>query len=552
MKSGKIFLIITILWLVGYMLPVQAFSTGNIEWAPAISGTLYKGDILTNGNYTVKAVEFPGPVIGHKSFGGDWTTETDVEPAVMLEIYKNNILINRIGMSLQEEPFVDSDYEIRISVTGFPAKNAKEWIYQYYGPWVNLDMQLRAIPKVDVAIATDKSEYTSHEDNEIILTTTVTNNGDSFAQEIDVNIDVGDLQPEGEIRNQFHRYYARLEKGESQSFDLKLLVPDLTEEKTYTLNGTIKSFDTKDIEYDKSSEPTVITILPKQNFLNIYKTAKDNMYLNEKTAIRITVINGGVYKVHDIHVKDSLDENFKLEGATPFDWNISTLDPGMDWNVTYYVRPIKTNIDGFIIPAATVDFVTNNKQYSMTSAQPTIIVNGPKIIAEKTVDKKTLAIGEIVNVVITVNNLGDIATKIEIDDSLPEGVSLINGSTHLNSTYLELNSPQQLRYTIKIDANKEIILPPAKINFTDIVSRGAVKSVTYSNSLIINEKNISAPQDTMVALPTENITNVTVPQETMVALPTETISKPSSGFGIIYAVIIFVLITAFKRTITKK
>lgn len=547
MKSGNKFIIITILWLVVYMLPVQAFSTGTIEWASAISGTLYKGDVLTNGNYTVKAVEFPAPVLGHKSFGGDWTTETDVEPMVLLEIYKNNVLIKSIGMSLQEEPFIDSDNEIRISVTGFPAKNAKEWIYQYYGPWVNLDMQFRAIPKVDVAIAADKSEYTSHEDNEIILTTTVTNSGDSFAQEIDVNIDVKDLKPRGEIRDQFHRYYARLEKGESQSFEIKLLVPDLIEEKTYTLNGTIKSFDTKDIEYDKSSEPTIITIIPKPNYLNIYKTVKDNMYLNENTAIRISVINGGVYNVHDIHVRDSLDENFKLEGSTSFDWNIPSLEPGRDWNMTYYIRPIKTNIDGFIIPAATVDFVANDKQYTMTSAQPTIIVNGPKMMVEKTVDKKIAAIGEIVNVVITVNNLGDIATKIEINDALPEGVSLINGSTHLNSTYLELNSPQQLRYTIKIDADKEIILPSAMINFTDVVSRGAVKSATYSNSLIINEKNVS-----INATNVPDATNVPEPQETRVALPTENISKSSSGFDIIYGVIILVLITVFERTTTKK
>lgn len=540
MKSGNKIIITTIILFAVYISPSLAFSTGNIEWASPISGTLYKGDILANGNYTVKAVELPGPVLGHKTFGGDWTTDKDVEPGVLLELYKNGILINSFGMGLNDTPFIDSDYEVKISVTGFPAKNAKEWVYQYYGPWVNIDIQLRAIPKVDVVLSTDKSEYTSNEDNQIDLTTTVTNNGDTFAQNIDVYIDIGDLKPISETRDQFHKYYSRLEKGESQSFEVKLLVPDLIEEKTYTLNGTSRSFDTKDIEYDRSSDPNVITVIPKQNFLDIYKTVKDNMYLNETAAIRITVVNGGVYNVHDLRIKDSIDENFELVGETPFDWNVSTLAPGMDWKVTYYVKPVKTNIDGFIIPSATVDFIANDKQYSMASAQPTIIVNGPQILAVKTVDKKIAVIGDIINVVTTVNNLGDIPTKIEIDDSLPEGVTLVNGSTHLNSTYLDLTSSQLLTYRIRVDTTKEITLPPARVNFTDIVSKGEVKSSTYSNLLTINEKNLSV-----------NVTSIPVtPQETKVVLPTvvATTAKPTSGFEIIYTIVILIsIIKVFRR-----
>jgi uncharacterized repeat protein (TIGR01451 family) len=533
MNKTKFITTFLIIYLI-IVFPVQAFSTGNIEWGNSVSSTLYKNDAITFGNYTFKAVEFPGPVLGVKDIGGNWVPETDVDPAALLEISKDGNIINSIAISSISESYIDPNYEFRIEATEFPSRNAKEWVYQYYKPWTTLSVQLRGVPKLEVSISTDKTEYTSNIDNEIVVTTTVTNTGEAYAQSIDVNIDIGSLSLQSSDTDQLHDYYSRLEKGQSQSFSLKLLVPDLVEQKSYYFNGSVKGYDTKDLLYVGSTSE-IIDVIPKQNLLSVYKTVKDNMYISETSTIRIKVVNGGIYNIYDINVKDSIDENFELINNTTLNWNIPTLAPGQYWDTSYTVKPIKTNIDGFVIPSSTAEFTANNKQYVASSSQPLIIVNGPMIKVVKSVDKENTSIGDYVNVMISVDNVGDIATKIEIQDFLPEGVSLINGSTYRSPTYLELNSPKTLNYIIRIDTDKEIEFPPAQVNYTDIRRIGAVKSTTHSNILNINKKEIIDIQE-----------NVTSKQTT--PIPTIQNIQKSPSFEIMNSIIVLISIFRYLKS----
>lgn len=566
MKNTKYIIgLIIAIWLMNIP-SVYAFSEGDVDWASAISGTLYKEDMLTNGNYVVKAKEFSSPVMGIKTIGGNWVPEEDVEPMVIIDIYKKDVLLKEIGMKIGDGAYIDPDYEVRVSVTDLPAKNAKDWIYQYYNPWTTVNIQLRAVPKLEVTIDTDKSEYTSNGDTEIVVKTRVTNTGETFAKEVDLYLDpgVGGLEPRNGGSDQFHERYTRLEKGESKNFEVKLLVPNLLEEKIYTLNGTAKGYDIKDLEYSAEKESITITVLPKPNYLIIYKSVRDNIYLSETVTVWITVVNGGIYDIHDIKVKDSMNNNFVLENDTSLNWNISTLKPGENWNMSYDIRSIDVNIDGFSIPSATVEFIVNNKQYTMTSEQPTIIVNGPKIVARKTIDKRNASINEHVVITVTINNIGNIATKVDIQDFLPDNVTLISGSTHLNSTYLELRIPQKLTYTIKMDTDKEVILSPARINYTDIIRKGPVKSVIYSNSPTINSMNFSesdltgsdpsGPKVDNLNSDNSSIANTTldnesIPQATetykIKSLPKETPKSP--GFDIIYTIIFLIVVVIYEK-----
>lgn len=567
MKNTKYIIGLIVVTLLMNIPFVYAFSEGDVDWANAISGTLYKGDILTNGNYTVKAKEFPSPVMGVKTVGGDWVPEEDVEPMVIIEIYKNGVLLEETGMGIGDDAYTDPDYEIKVSVTDLPAKNAKDWIYQYYNPWAIVSIQLRAVPKFEVTIDTDKTEYTSNGDTEIVVTTKVTNTGETFAKEVDLDLspDMGGLEPRNDDNDQFHEHYARLEKGESKSFEITLLVPNILEEKIYTLNGTAKGYDIKDLEYSSEKESITIAVLPKPNYLIIYKSARDNIYLSETDTIWVTVVNGGIYDIYDIKIKDSMNNNFILESDMPLNWNISTLKPGEDWNMSYNIIPTNVNIDGFTIPPATVEFVANNKQYNMISEQPTIIVNGPKIVARKTIDKRNASTSEDVRITVTLNNIGNIATKVDIQDFLPYDVTLINGSTHLNSTYLELRIPQKLTYTIRMNTDKEVILPPARINYTDIISKGPVKSVMYSNSPAINSMNFSesdltgsepsVPKADNLTSDNSSTVNVTSDststlqvEETYDVKPLVMDTTPKSpGFDVIYVMIILIIVVIYER-----
>jgi hypothetical protein len=508
-------ILISIFCLTSIINTASAWSSGDIEWANPVSVTAYKDNLVTLGNYSVKAIQFTGPVLGIKDIHGNWVPDENVEPSVILEIYRDANLIGTVGMNPQSQPWIDKDYEVKITATGFPDRNSSEWVYQFYKPWVTLNVQVRGIPQFSVTVSTNMTEYTSNQDQEIDATVSISNVGQAYAKNIDVNLDAGGLQLRSTDFRQLHQYYYRMEKSTSQSFVVKFWVPNLVEQTTYYLNVSAKGYDTKDLFYN-DSETISISVIPKQNQIGIYKSIKSYMYLNEIQTVSLSVVNGGIYDISDIKVADAIDDqNFELVNNTQsnLSWNISRLVPGADWNASYDIRPKNINVNGFTLPAATLEFTANSKVYEINSAQPAVEVNGPLISVDKTVDKANTTKGTYTNVVVNVKNVGDIATKVDIQDYLADGTTLTNGSLNLTSAYLEPSSSTSLSYTIRVDTDKAIVLPPAKVNFTDIESIGPVKSVLYSNSLSINEKPVEVvtTQETPPEVRPTPITVVPVP-----------------------------------------
>ncbi|MCZ7406048.1 MAG: hypothetical protein O8C67_14120 [Candidatus Methanoperedens sp.] len=537
----------------------SAYSPGDIEWAPAVSGTLYKGTTLTSGQYMVKAVQFPSAVPGLKDIHGNIVPETDVDPAVFLEIYKNGTLIKQFILNLQTGPFIDPDYEVKVSATGFTAGNAKEWVYEYYNPSATISIQTRGLPKIEVSVATDKATYTSYEDNIITATVTVKNSGTARAKNVDVNLDTGGLKLRGGDSSQLHQYYNNMETGTSQSFSVILLVPQLIDQISYVLSANATGIDVKDLRYKAVTGSITIPVSPKQNYFTISKAvSKDRIYLSETINVRITVANSGMYDIYNLGVNDSMNENFELRSNSSFQWNIPVLKPGQEWGTTYSIKPRETNINGFSLPAASAQFTVNNKPYSSSSKTPSVIVNGPKIILKKTVNKTVVNISEDVTVNLSINNVGNIATKVAVTDSLPDGVSLVNGTISLANISLELNTPVIFNYTIRMKKEGEIVLPPAVANFSDIEYRGTTKASNISNRPVItvidNSKITPVPTGTALQGNTTAPAiqgKITQGETTSTPIPTDspepTPTPITPGFGIGFAIVVLVVMAAIRR-----
>jgi len=515
-------LLIIIAWSVN-LASAPGYTINDIEWGTAVSGTLNKGDTVTNGAFMVKAVQFPSPVQGIKDINGNLIPETDVDPMVFLEIYKNGVLIKEIIMNQQSEAYTDPDYEVKIWATAFPAKNAKEWIFEYYKPWASISIQTWANPpKLDITVTTDKSVYTSYDDQILTATVTVANSGESRAKNIDVYLDIGELKLRGGDSSQLHKYYYKLEKGESQSFEVILLVPELLDQKSYNMSANGKGFDFIDRQYNTAKVSTTITVSPKQNFFVISKGVRDRMYLQNTANVRVTVGNGGMYNVYNINVTDKMNEHFELKSNTSLQWNIPMLKPGEEWGATYSIKPLEASLSGFIIPAANAQFTVNNKPYNASSNTVTVVVNGPKILLNKTVDKPVVNLSENVNVTVSFNNVGDIGTRIEVKDSLPDSVSMVSGSTY-QLNWSDPNSPMGFSYIIRMNTEGVIQLPAAVANYTDIEYRGMTRSVLSSERPIITVVDPSKIKPTPTKNPnaTGSVSPTqTTPQET--TAPTET------------------------------
>ncbi len=518
----------------------SAWTPGDIEWASAITGTLYKGDSLSNGDYTVKVVQLASPVPGYEKINGDIVPQNPVQPSALLDIYKNGAFMQETVMTLQSEAYIDPDYEVMISTPGFTAKNAKEWVYEYYNPWVKTSISVRGTPKLEVTVTTDKTAYTSSRDLIITANVTVRNSGDARAKNVDVNLNIDNLQIRGGDTRQLHQYYNVLEQGQSEKFNVILVVPSLINQQSYSLKADAKGTDVKDI-WSNATGTVPITISPPQDFITISKAVRARMYLQNTAVVSIEVGNHGMYDIHDLHINDNMDENFELKSNTSFEWYIPVLKPGEEWGTTYSIKPLETNLDGFTIPAATAQFTVNNKPYTAASNNPDIVVNGPKLIINKTVDKQTVNIGEYVKVTVSVNNMGNMGTRFEVTDSLPDGVSLTTGSTSL-ANYSGPNTLLGFSYTIRMNKEGKIELPSAVANYTNVEYRGTTRKVLSSEKPVITV--IDPSKGTPVRGGT--VGNSTVQGETS-STPISTDPQTTPGFGIGFAFVVLIVMAAIKR-----
>lgn len=566
----RYFVIVIIFILAVNQASAVIFEPNDIEWISDTSATLHKGGTFSTGNYTIKAAQFPSGVPGYKTMNGNIVPETEVDPMVYLEIYKNGVLLKEFIMTPGSEPYIDPNYEIKISTTAFTARNSREWVLEYYDPWVTVSTQKNGFPKLDISITTDKSTYTSNNAEIITAKVEVKNSGDAFIKNVEVDLNIGELKLRGGSESQLHNSYPRLNKGESKSFEVILVVPDLIDEKSYGFAANTKGYNVREALYTASTTKS-ITVSPKQNYFGITKAVRDRIYLNDYATVRITIANGGMYDIKNIHVTDNMSEKFVLSSsATPFAWDIPLLKPGDEWGTGYSIKPTEANIDGWTIPAASATFTVNNKNYSASSSTVKIIVNGPIIILNKTVSKTVVNVSEDVNVTVSVKNIGNIGTKTDIRDSLIDDVNLVSGQL----SQLSFSEPKKewgFSYIIRMNKEGVYELPSAIANYTNVEYRGFVHDVKSSERPIIKvvDPNKPIPTPTEQASQTQTENPASPSQDNPAATKTEpgifenlfgdpsantAASSPGEptptpitpGFDIAFTVIVLIF-TAFRR-----
>ncbi len=539
---------------------VAAFSPSDIEWADSVSGELHKGGTLTNGEYMVKAVQFPGGVPGKKTYpSGAIIPENEVDPMVYLEIYKNGVMMKEFVMTASSEAYIDPDSEVKVSTPGFIARNDRGWVLEYYNPWATVAIQKRALPKLEVTVTTDKTTYNSNSAEIIKATVNVKNSGKAFIKKVDVDLKIGELKLRGGELSQLHIYFDRLEKGASlPPIEVVLIVPDLIDSKSYNISASAKGYDAKDLAYNASGSVSP-SVSPKQNYFSISKAVRDRIYLQDYASVRIIVANGGMYDIHNIHITDNMSNKFVLSSSpTTFAWDLLLLKPGEEWSTGYSIKPTEANIAGWTIPAASATFTVNNKQYSASSSTITLIVNGPRLLVNKTVSKSVVNISEDVTVTVSVNNIGNIGTKIEVKDSLSDDVSLVSGQlSQLN--FSEPATKWGFSYIIRMNKEGDYELPSAIANYTNVEYRGTVRDVKSSDRPIIKVIDPSKPRpvstepasQTTGGTPSSQRTSVVNSQGTPEATPTSTPEPTPTpitpGFEFAFAVIILIFVAGFMR-----
>lgn len=517
-KSGLIWGIIIFIVLFGTA-GIAQIEGSQLQWTGGVSGKLMRGEALTYKGYSVEVIAFPAPVESSKYKA---EPEEPVTPFVGLNISKNGKFISSFALGLSES-YIVPDGELKVTAKELPAQNAREWIFESYAPWAIIELNPRGTPRLGVSIQTDKDKYTSSYATDIVTTVTLENTGSADA----VNVDMAILTELPIKRGNLKHHYDKIKIGESITEILTLYSPILTEQKIQAISANVSGYDVMDIPYTAKFSKSISIAAEVPVSLVIRKSTVDKMYLKDYTIVSLSVKNNGRYDANNVNITDYLPEGFRLLGSQSLNWMVD-LPAGGEWSYRYTIRPIKASKEGVVFPAATAEFTFRNEFYSLRSNQPRIVVYGPGIILTKQTDISEVNRGDIVTVTVIAENTGSTPTRVSISDTLPDKVTLISGST-VKEDFLEATRKLSFSYTLRIDSNEPITLPPATAEFFELGSKGRRIS-TNSQEVELHIKSLKK-----TPMPTPLITTlvpaVTLPKKTpeptqVTTTPTPEMTKP--------------------------
>lgn len=516
---GLIKAVAVLLILSGFISLVSAYEESDLQWASGVSNTLHRNDIITYNGYTVKAIGYPEPV---ESDRYSEIPSEPIDPFVGLNVSKNGSFANNTALGL-EESYVTPDGELRVIVRGLPSKNSTEWLMESYNPWATVELNPRGKPKLDVSVETDKDEYSSAVDTEIIASVTVKNSGAADAINVDLNIDAPFQTKSGGLK--YH--YERIKKGESVTEDIIFISPISTEDKTYSILANASAFDVKVLPYPANSSKQLSVVIDPEWSMSLRKTTLEKIYLKDSAMVSVTLKNNGKIDIKNVTIEDSVPRGFKLVSNTSLSW-VADIPAGGEWNYRYLVTPQEPNAKGVVFPVATAEFKVKKELFGIRSNQPRMIVHGPLVTLEKHSDVSAINPGDTVTVTVKAKNSGSTPTRIFIKDQLPNGTTLVSGVTSFEE-FLEAGKDVSFSYTIKTDSTGPVTLPPATAQYYKLGNTGGKISIE-SKGVEIRIK--SPDEDKQVAEAAQNITPPPPPETPEPPPPPAAEPTPSGNNGV--------------------
>lgn len=450
----------------------------DIKWSE--TGNTYKltpdDNMVTEKEYTIKAVDLPSPVRGYKTINGSIYPERPVVPFVKLELYKdivnNSVPIDTFSLGIGDE-YITSDQETRITIDDIPDSASQDWVYEYYHPWVIINIQKRAFPILDIGInltdLTDSSGNNTDGDNirsgdNVEAVVTIKNTGEDTIENVDFNIDIGQLLLDNTAATtKLKGTVYKLDKDEEKVINMSLIIPVSLEEKEYEIQVNTTGYDIKNIVYNFNASK-IISVKSDIDSIYIEKSiSRNTSYLKEYVGVSLNIINTGHNVISNIQLHDAVPDgltivkNGAIQNYTEFSLSKSSIGPSESWAIDYSVKPAEPGI--YILPQFDVNFSIGDKSLSATSSEVGFRVFGPHVVLNKSA--KNMGNG-ILEVIVSAKNVGNGPTRVIMEDQLPYGATLMSGETKLTAP-LNPDEEKIVNYTIKsYDANiSNITWPPA-------------------------------------------------------------------------------------------
>ena len=227
-----------------------------------------------------------------------------------------------------------------------------------------------------------------------------------------------------------------------------------------------------------TSTPTLTNLGVEETNIEINKIVKTEtgsnslVYAGEEIVYEIAITNNGTRTLENIEVTDEIPQNTTFVSINDNNTSEQVLDEnnivtGIKWQVTiepeetvvvsFTVR-VNENIEGTILNTATVNGEESNETHTAViknEKTSRIIRNGEEV--------KIAKIGDQIIYTITAINTGDIAGNILIEDTVPEGTTIVSAegatisSDNKTLTWKNVNVPAGGRTSVQFTVQVEKI-----------------------------------------------------------------------------------------------
>lgn len=487
-------------------------------------------NMVTQGNYTIKAIEFPAPVRGGMSVNGSIVPINPVVPAVKFELYydiiNNPKPIDTFAFGVGDY-YITKDQNYKISLSSIPGELSQDWVYEYYNPWVSINIQKRAVPTLDIGISLEDSTGGSLDDNDIKtgdifkIIVDIKNTGEDVIKNVDYNIDIGNLTLQHIYgTDKLKDTVYQLAVNEVKTVDITVMAPISIDPSTYDIKVNSSGNDIKGIIYAFGTDHS-FSVEGAIDFISANKNVtKTSYYMRENVHVILSVVNTGPIDINNVQLHDTIPEELQLIGNSSLNdikelsYNKSSIGSDGSWDIQYILKSMAPGI--YILPTSNINFSMQGRKFTMATAEVGFRIFGPVLLLNKSVTDT----GNGLDVTVTASNIGNgFASRVSIRDQIPQDATIISGDTSLN-TSLDVGAVTSMSYVINMPKSENIsaiIWPPAKATYY----LDDYKFNTSSDKKIV-EGTFDAGRSPGGAT---NIHEILVPVTVVTTYPTATIPK---------------------------
>jgi hypothetical protein len=358
--------------------------------------------------------------------------------------------------------------------------------YRLVNPYANwniyVDRDNPYISPFDGSIETEKNTTTEKHNayrinDKIPMKITVTNYGENESYNTLLYIYTDGLlfedgKPNTDLPNLGGKHQVGFNGRTTYATNLTLKFPIHPGKLNYTVHAYVKGENNNNIYY--YDDIKVITLLPS---IGLQKSVtKESVLMNRSDVesiypsidpdeisrwlqsrdifVTLGVTNYQNNELKNVNLYDTLHKQSFIENKS-LNWTFN-IKPGETKEFTYKIRINRPGT--FKLPSALLTYSELNMTWNLVSNNPTTEVHGPCIQILKEPDKPVIIEGNYTNITITLRNSGDMPSKVEINDSLPENSTLIEGQTHYERRILPRESVV-FSYMISMDNEGQVELP---------------------------------------------------------------------------------------------